>query len=96
MQPAWATPEPAINSPFVKTPGLVSTQCVTKGDYTYLELHVNADPSDARTDELAGEIARPTGPDLNWGLHLIDVDHSMGDLLRIARKQSAAWLKTNG
>lgn len=95
VQPAWVTPEPVINTPFVKTPGLVSTQCVTKGDYTYLELHVNADPADPRTDELAGEIARPTGPDLNWGLHLIDVDHSMGDLLRIARKQAAAWQAAN-
>lgn len=91
VQPAWATPEPKITTPFVKTPGLVSTQCVTRGDYNYIEVHVNADPSDARTDELAGEIARATGPDLNWGLHLIDVDHSMGDLVRIAGKQAAAW-----
>jgi hypothetical protein len=52
---------------------------------------VTPDPTDARTDELAGEIQRATGPDLNWGLHLIDVDHSMGDLIRIAKKQAAAW-----
>ncbi len=95
VQPAWATPAPTVTTPFVKTPGLVSTQCVTKGDYTYLELHVNGNPNDARTDELGGEIARATGPDLNWGLHLIDVDHSMGDLIRIAGKQSAAYLKAN-
>lgn len=95
VQPEWAKPAPAITTPFVKTPGLVSTQCVTKGEFTYLEMHVNADPSDARTDDLAGEIARPTGPDLNWGLHLIDVDHSMGDLVRIAGKQSGAYLKAH-
>lgn len=93
-QPAWARPEPVITTPFVKTPGLVSTQCVTKGEFSYLELHVNADPGDARTDELAGEVQRTTGPDLNWGLHLIDVDHSMGDLIRIAQKQAAAWVKS--
>ena len=75
----------------MKLPGLVSTQCVQKGDYHYLEMTVNADPSDPRTDEVAGEIQRPTGPDLNWGLHLIDMDHSMGDLVRIAGKQAAAW-----
>ena len=93
VQPAWAKPEPKITTPFVQTPGLVSTQCVTKGEFTFLEMHVNADKADARTDELAGEIQRATGPDLNWGLHLIDVDHSMGDLIRIADKQSAAYLK---
>jgi hypothetical protein len=90
-QPAWAKPEPTITTPFVKVPGLISTACVNKGDYTYLEMAVTPDPADARTDELAGEIMRATGPDLNWGLHLIDVDHSMGDLIRIARKQAAAW-----
>lgn len=90
-QPDWAKPQPTITTPFVKVPGLISTTCVQKGDYHYLEMTVTPDPADARTDELAGEIMRATGPDLNWGLHLIDVDHSMGDLVRIARKQAAAW-----
>ena len=90
-QPDWAKPQPTITTPFVKVPGLISTKCVQKGDYHFLEMTVTPDPADARTDELAGEIMRATGPDLNWGLHLIDVDHSMGDLIRIARKQSAAW-----
>ena len=90
-QPDWAKPQPNIATPFVKVPGLISTKCVQKGDYHFLEMTVTPDPADARTDELAGEIMRATGPDLNWGLHLIDVDHSMGDLVRIARKQTAAW-----
>jgi hypothetical protein len=90
-QPAWATPEPKVDTPFVKTPGLISTSCVRKGDFSYLEMHVDADPKDKRTDDVGGEVIRPTGPDLNWGLHLIDVDVSMGDLVRIVRKQAAAW-----
>jgi hypothetical protein len=91
IQPAWATPEPKITTSFVKVPGLVSTTCVKRGDFSYLEMHVNADPADARTDQLAGEIIRATGPDLAWGLHLIDMDHSMGDLIRIVRAQANAW-----
>jgi hypothetical protein len=75
----------------VKVPRLLSTECVRRGEFSYLELHVNADPADARTDQLAGEIIRATGPDLAWGLHLIDMDHSMGDLIRIVRAQSNAW-----
>jgi hypothetical protein len=92
-QPAWATPEPKVDTPFVKTPGLISTACVRKGDFSYLEMHVDADPKDKRTDDVGGEVIRPTGPDLNWGLHLIDVDVSMGDLVRIVRKQAAAWAR---
>jgi len=92
-QPAWASPEPKVATPFVKVPGLVSTACETRGDFTYLAMHVNADPKDARTDALGGEIMRATGPDWAWGLHLIDVDHSMGDLVRIVGKQAAAYGK---
>ena len=92
-QPAWATPEPKIDTPFVKTPGLISTSCVRKGDFSYLEMHVDADAKDKRADNVGGEVIRPTGPDLAWGLHLIDVDVSMGDLVRIVRKQADAWGK---
>jgi hypothetical protein len=91
QQADWTRPARPISTPFVKTPGLVSTECVSKGDFTYLAMHVNADPRDARTDEVGGEIIRPTGADLTWGLHLIDVDHSMGDLLRIVKKQGEAF-----
>ncbi len=93
-QPDWTTPPVRIDTPFVKVPGLISTECVSNGDFTYLSVHVNADPADARTDQLAGEIVRPTGMDWSWGLHLIDVDHSIGDLLRIVGKQALAYAET--
>lgn len=93
IQPAWTSSATEIKTPFVKVPGLVTTECVSSGDFTYLAMHVNADLKGARTHELSGEIIRPTGPDWSWGLHLIDVDHSMGDLVRIVRKQAAAYGK---
>jgi hypothetical protein len=64
---------------------------VSRDGYSYLAVHVNAEPSDPRTDVVAGEIQRATGPDLSWGLHLIDVDHSMGDLVRIVSRQAGAF-----
>ncbi len=93
-QPPWATPSPDIRTPFVKTPGLVTTRCVRKGEFNYLAMSVNADPNDPRTDTLAGEIIRATGPDWSWGLHLIDLDLTMGDLVRIVGSQSKAYAKT--
>ena len=91
QQPSWANPSPRITTPFVRTPGLITTECRTNGAFNYLSVHVNGDAGDPRTDTLAGEIFRPTGLDWSWGLHLIDVDHSMGDLVRIVGKQGAAW-----
>lgn len=89
--PPWTNPPKAISTRFVKTPGLVTTTCVDKGEHAYLEMSVNADPADPRTDEVKGEVQRATGPDGNWGLHLIDVDHSMGDLVRIVKAQAKAY-----
>lgn len=89
--PDWLTPPKTIDTPFVTTPGLVTTQCVERGEFNWLSVHVNADPNDPRTDDLAGEIIRPTGPDLAWGLHLIDVDHSIGALIDIVGAQAERY-----
>ncbi len=93
-QPAWLEPAPEISTPFVRTPGLISTQCAANETFSYLEMHVNADPSDPRTDEVGGEVIRATGPDPSWGLHLIDMDIAMGDFLRIVERQTAAYCAT--
>lgn len=90
---AWTRPAREIRTPFVKTPGLVTTECVSSGEFTYLSLHVNPNPHGGRTDELGGQILRSTGADATWGLHLLDVDHSMGDLIRIVAKQAQAYAR---
>lgn len=89
-QPDWVTPHQDIATPFVTTPGLITTTCVHSGDFSYLSLHVNAVPSDPRTDNIAGEVIRASGPDLRWGLHILDVDHALGSLLSVIEKQGKA------
>ncbi len=91
VQPAWTSIQQDIQTPFVKTPGLVSTRCVSEGEFTYLELREIPNPNGGRTDKIAGEIVRPFGIDPVWGLHLIDMEHSMGDLIRIITKQAKAY-----
>ncbi len=91
VQPEWTRPPQPIETPFVTTPGLISTRCVRQGDYDYLEMGVEADPDDPRTDEVFGEIIRASGPDYGWGLHNIDMDHSMGTLVDLVTRQTAAW-----
>ena len=90
-QPDWTRPARKISTPFVTTPGLISTKCVSDGEFTYLALHVNPNPKGRRTDELGGQILRANGVDTSWGLHIIDVDHSMGTLNAIVAKQAAAY-----
>jgi hypothetical protein len=91
--PDWLTPHQDIATTFVRTPGLLNAECVRRGDFDYLEISVNAVPEDPRTDDIDGRVVRASGPDHTWGLHMIDVDVAMGDLVGIARQQSAAYLK---
>lgn len=95
-QPEWLDPPQEIATPFVKTPGLISTQCTGDDTFSYLSMRVNGDASDPRTDEVNGEVVRATGPDLSWGLHLIDMDIAMGDFLRIVDRQAAAYCAAGG
>lgn len=82
----------AVTTPFVSLPGLLSAQCVSEGDFSYLAVEVNADPADPRTDEITGDIVLPGGAVLkDWGLHLIDVNLEMGDLVALADRQAKAY-----
>ena len=81
-----------VTTPFVSLPGLLSAQCVSEGDFSYLAVKVNADPADPRTDEITGDIVLPGGAVLkDWGLHLIDVNLEMGDLVALADRQAKAY-----
>lgn len=81
-----------VSTPFVSLPGLLSAKCASEGDFSYLAVKVNADPADPRTDEITGDIVIPGGGVLkDWGLHLIDVNLEMGDLVALADRQAKAY-----
>jgi hypothetical protein len=82
-----------ITTPFVTTPGLITTECVRKGNHHYLEVHLNADPNDPRTDDPLTDVMAQGKPDPGWGLHLNDANIGIGDLVDIVGKQGAAWRK---
>jgi hypothetical protein len=53
---------------------------------------VHPDPSGRRTDDIPGDLrfGGQIAPD--WGLHLVDVNLAIGNLVDIVREQSKAWL----
>ena len=91
--PQWVTPPEAINTPFVSVPGLLTAQCVSNDKGSYLEVTVNGDPHDPRTDDISGDVMAAGKPVPSWGLHLIDVHEAMGNLVDIVGKQSRAFKK---
>jgi hypothetical protein len=75
----------------VHTTGLATAACVNEGRTGYLSLGVNADPNDARTDDIPGEIFFWRYTFDGWGMHLADMSAPQGDLIRMVAAQSAAW-----
>jgi hypothetical protein len=89
----WVTPERAVSTPFVSVPGLLTAECVASDAGTYLAVHVKADPNDPRTDDIVGDVVVNGQVAQDWGLHLIDVNLAMGNLVDLVRRQSKAYAK---
>jgi hypothetical protein len=81
----WATGL-TVETPFVSVPGLVTAECLAHDGFSYLAITVEADPDSPRVDEIGGDLTP------EWGLHLVDVNLAMGDLVAIVGRQAEAWL----
>jgi len=89
----WVVPEQPIDTPWVSVPGLLTARCNTNENATYLEITVNGNPADPRTDDIVGDIGSAARPAANWGLHLIDMNLAMGNLVDIVGQQALAYGK---
>jgi len=88
----WVKGGAAISTPFVSTPGLLTGQCVSRNGFNYLEVHINADPADPRLDDIRGDVVAGGKVSEDWGLHLIDMNLTMGNMLDVVTSQTKAWL----
>jgi hypothetical protein len=89
-----AGPQPAIETLFVSVPGLLTARCASNEHATYLEVTVHGDPLDPRLDDITGGIRVNGQVQANWGLHLIDVNLAMGNLVDIVGRQAQAYAKS--
>lgn len=92
MNITWSREGPPP-TPFLRTEGLVSGACVNRGPLGYLAVTVNADPNDARTDEIPGDVRLAGILAPGWGIHTVDVNIALGNLIRVVEAQSAAWTR---
>jgi len=74
-----------IDTPFVTLPEFVEGECVERDGFAYLEITVNGDQSDPRIDDIGGDITP------EWGLHLVDVNVAMGDIVDLVAQQADAY-----
>ncbi|HYJ52396.1 MAG TPA: DUF3089 domain-containing protein [Allosphingosinicella sp.] len=88
-QPITWSSAGAPPAPFLHTRGLVSGECRHDGQAGWLAISVNADPNDARTDAVPGDVTIGTIQP-GWGLHLGDYSYAQGDLIRLVEAQRDA------
>lgn len=81
----WIDGAAPIDTPFVALPEYVKGACVSRPGLTYLEVEIDTDADDLRATDIGGRLT----PD--WGLHLLDMNLVMGDIVDQVRHQSEAW-----
>ena len=88
-------PEPTdygvpVETPFVKLPGLVSGECRANATHDWLAVTVT--PGDGpRTDDIRGDVMFNGAVVADWGLHLVDMNLAMGNLVALADLQAKTW-----
>jgi hypothetical protein len=88
----WTQPAKPIDTSFVKVPGLLSAACVSDEHGSYLAVTVHPTPGGARTNDISGDVVFNGQVLEDWGLHLIDANLTMGNLLAIVGDESKAYL----
>ena len=76
---------PVVRTSWVTEPKLYTGQCRSQGGATWLQVSAPITPGDTRT-----VVSQTLGP--TWGLHLVDVNIALGDLVDLARTESAAYV----
>jgi hypothetical protein len=81
-----------IDTPFVSVPGLLSAECTSTADGSYLAITVHPDPNGLRANQIAGDVVVDGKVQADWGLHLIDANLAMGNLIEIVRAETKSYL----
>lgn len=80
-----------VATPFVALPGLLSGECQAVDGANVLATRTDANPADPRTDSIGGDVVFNGQIVESWGLHLIDVNAVIGDMVALAAAQGKAW-----
>ena len=87
----WEKSLEEVTTPFVNLPGLLKAACVKDAATHYLALSVDTAQRGSQPSNIPGDIVVNERTLDDWGLHLIDVNLVMGNLLSLVQQQGAAW-----
>jgi len=88
---AWTNPPRKIDTVFVRTPGLLTAECVANDHGSYLAVTIHPTPGSERANDIDGDVIDGGQVDRTWGLHLIDAHLTIGNLLDIVGEESRTY-----
>lgn len=87
----WAKGK-TVTTPYVSVPGMLTAECgKTAEGNTYLGITIHADPNGPRVTDIRGDVVVGGKVNADWGLHLIDANLFMGNLIDIVRDETKAY-----
>src|SRR5262249_13461301 len=85
----WVFRNKPIATPFVSVVGLLTARCTSNENATYLEITLHQGPSDLTTRDFQGD-----GPSPGFGLHGVDMELTLGNLVDLVGRQAKAFIAT--
>jgi hypothetical protein len=70
---------------------MIFAECVKRDGFSYLQISVVGDPENARADDIVGDYWVGTEISTTFGLHLIDMSLTMGNLVEIVGEQARMY-----
>jgi hypothetical protein len=83
---ALVGPIPTASTPWISYPGLYTGTCESEGGANWLQIDTTNIPGETRPIVTVSQVLGPT-----WGLHLVDVNIALGNLVDLVRQQAAAY-----
>jgi hypothetical protein len=87
----WTNPPQAIATSYVSVPGMLTAECVSDEHGSYLAVTVHSDPANHRAKDIVGDVVVNGQVLSDWGLHLIDVNLTQGNLIDIVHQEAKAY-----
>jgi hypothetical protein len=84
----WTVGGRPIATPMVRVVGLLKAQCRSNAFASYLEVSVERGPDSPASRDIQGDLAE------GLGLHLVDMEVAMGNLIDLVGQQARSYLET--
>jgi predicted alpha/beta hydrolase family esterase len=83
----WTVRGASVETPTIRVAGMLTGRCTSNEFASYLEVTLHRGAESAASRDIQGDVPLP-----GWGLHLVDMEIAMGNLLDLVSSQTTSYL----